>query len=188
MICFPKIVHCCDAPNMNSNSTSMILIKPGSHLPTLKEGGFFWIMIDPYYKTRCFVNQPRKKCWPRTSRRKKSFFFKVERRNFSGEISWHTSTGIQFALVEGLSHELESVVDRFIISILLGRCGTVNCHPVFKRINKTDYPRGKSDQNHVDKRILAGKRLQYEDSTSTTFVRPVRHGSGVALTSKKEWL
>ena len=32
---------------------------------------------------------------------------------------------------------------------------------------------GKSDQNHVDKRILGGKGLQYEDSTSITFVRPV---------------
>ena len=29
------------------------------------------------------------------------------------------------------------------------------------------------DQNHVDKRILGGKGLQYEDSTCTTFVRPV---------------
>ena len=40
----------------------------------------------------------------------------------------------------------------------------------------------KSDQNHVDKRILRGKGLQYEDSTSMTFVRPVRDGSGVAST------
>ena len=28
-------------------------------------------------------------------------------------------------------------------------------------------------QNHVDKKILGGKGLQYEDSTSITFVRPV---------------
>ena len=40
----------------------------------------------------------------------------------------------------------------------------------------------KSDQNHVDKRILRDKGLQYEDSTSMTFVRPVRDGSGVAST------
>ena len=32
---------------------------------------------------------------------------------------------------------------------------------------------GKPSQNHVDKRILGGKGLQYEDSTRTTFVRPV---------------
>ena len=41
---------------------------------------------------------------------------------------------------------------------------------------------GKSDQNNVDKRILGGKGLQYKDSTSITFVRPVRYGPGVALT------
>ena len=34
------------------------------------------------------------------------------------------------ALVGGLSHDLESVPDRFIMSILRGRCGTVNYHPV----------------------------------------------------------
>ena len=47
----------------------------------------------------------------------------------------HTSTGIQIAMVEGLSHKLESVADRFIISILRGRCGTVNYHPVLNLIN-----------------------------------------------------
>ena len=68
---------------------------------------------------------------------KEIFLFKVERINFSGEIScsWHTSAGIQFALVEGLGHELESVADRFIISILRGRCGTVNYHLVLNLIN-----------------------------------------------------
>ena len=85
----------------------------------------------------------------------------------------HTSAGIEFGLVEGLSHELESVADRFIMSILRGRCGAANYHPVLSLINKTDFPWGKSDQNHVDKRILGGKGLQYEDSTSITFVRPV---------------
>ena len=40
-----------------------------------------------------------------------------------------TSTGRKFALVEGLSHDLESVPDRFIMSLLHGRCGTVNYHP-----------------------------------------------------------
>ena len=54
----------------------------------------------------------------------------------------HTSAGIEFALVEGLSHELESVADRFIMSILLGRCGTVNCHLVFKRINQKRFSPG----------------------------------------------
>ena len=105
-----------------------------------------WFLLDhdrPLLYKSVLCKPTYKKWWPRTSRRKKSFFFKVERRNFSGEISWHTSTGIQFALVEGLSHELESVSDRFIMSILLGRCGTVNCHPVFKRINKkTIFPGG----------------------------------------------
>ena len=41
---------------------------------------------------------------------------------------------------------------------------------------------GEIDQNHVDKRILGGKGLQYEDSTSITLVRPVHYGTGVALT------
>ena len=40
-------------------------------------------------------------------------------------------------------------------------------------INKKAFSGGKSDQNHVDKRILGGKGLQYEESTSITFVRPV---------------
>ena len=31
----------------------------------------------------------------------------------------------------------------------------------------------KSDQDHVDKRILGGKGWQYEGSTSSTLVRPV---------------
>ena len=44
----------------------------------------------------------------------------------------HTSPGRKFALLEGLSHDLKSVPDRFIMSILRGRCGTVNYHPVFK--------------------------------------------------------
>ena len=47
----------------------------------------------------------------------------------------HTSTGRKFALVEVLSHDLESVPDRFIMSILRGRCGTVNYHPVLNLIN-----------------------------------------------------
>ena len=47
----------------------------------------------------------------------------------------HTSPGRKFALLEGLSHELKSVPDRFIMSILRGRCGTVNYHPVLNLIN-----------------------------------------------------
>ena len=42
----------------------------------------------------------------------------------------HTSTGRKFALVGGLSHDLESVPDRLIMSIMRGRCATVNYHPV----------------------------------------------------------
>ena len=34
----------------------------------------------------------------------------------------HTSPGRKFALLEGLSHDLKSVPDRFIMSILRGRC------------------------------------------------------------------
>ena len=46
-----------------------------------------------------------------------------------------TSPGRKFALLEGLSHDLKSVPDRFIMSILCGRCGTVNYHPVLNLIN-----------------------------------------------------
>ena len=47
----------------------------------------------------------------------------------------HTLPGRKFALLEGLIHDLKSVPDRFIMSILRGRCGTVNYHPVLKLIN-----------------------------------------------------
>ena len=47
----------------------------------------------------------------------------------------HTLAGRKFALLEGLIHDLKSVPDRFIMSILRGRCGTVNYHPVLKLIN-----------------------------------------------------
>ena len=47
----------------------------------------------------------------------------------------HTLPGRKFALLEGLSHDLKSVPDPFIMSILRGRCGTVNYHPVLKLIN-----------------------------------------------------
>ena len=69
----------------------------------------------------------------------------------------HTSTGRKFALVEGLSHDSEFAPDRFIMSILRGRCGTVNYHPV-SRFNKLKSFSGEEiDQNHVAKRILGGK-------------------------------
>ena len=48
----------------------------------------------------------------------------------------HTSTGRKFALDEGLSHDLESVPDPFIMSILRGRCATVNDHPVLNLITQ----------------------------------------------------
>ena len=54
---------------------------------------------------------------------------------------------------------------------LRGTCGTVNYHPALK--NQKAFPWEKSDQNHVDKRILGGKGLRYEDSTNIIFVRPV---------------
>ena len=54
--------------------------------------------------------------------------------------------------------------------------------PGFKVNKLKSFSRGKIDQNHVDKRILGGKGLQYEDSRSITFVLPVRYGTGVALT------
>ena len=47
----------------------------------------------------------------------------------------NTSPGRKFALLEGLSHDLKSVPDRFIMSILRGRCGTVNYRPVLNLIN-----------------------------------------------------
>ena len=62
---------------------------------------------------------------------------------------------------------------RIDLSILRGRCGTVKYHPVFNLKNYKALPGVKSDQNHVDKRILGGKGLQYKGSTSITFVRPV---------------
>ena len=54
------------------------------------------------------------------------------------------------------------------MSILRGRCGTVNSqHTPGLKFNKLkSFSRGEIDQNHVDKRILGGKGLQYEDSTS----------------------
>ena len=44
------------------------------------------------------------------------------------------------------------------MSILRGRCGTVNYHPVRFKFNKLKSFSGvEIDQNHVDKRILRGK-------------------------------
>ena len=62
-----------------------------------------------------------------------------------------------------LSLKLKSLPDRVFTSILRGRCGTVKLlyHPVLD-FNKL--LGGKPDQNHVCKRILGGKGLQYEDS------------------------
>ena len=85
----------------------------------------------------------------------------------------HTSAGKQSVLVEGLSHDLESVPDRFSCPFCVAGVGRSNYQPVLNLINQGGIPRAKSDQNHVDKRILGGKRLQYEDSTSITFFRPV---------------
>ena len=55
---------------------------------------------------------------------------KIQKSHISRKIA-----GRKFALLEGLIHDLKSVPDRFIMSILRGRCGTVNYHPVLKLIN-----------------------------------------------------
>ena len=54
----------------------------------------------------------------------------------------YTSAGRKFALAEGLSHDLESVPDRFLMSILHGRCGTVKLSPGFKFNKVRRYSRG----------------------------------------------
>ena len=66
----------------------------------------------------------------------------------------HFSRNIEFGLVEGLSHELESVADRFIMSILRGRCGTSNDHLVLKLINKADFPGGIFPKGHLTRIML----------------------------------
>ena len=44
-----------------------------------------------------------------------------------------------------------SVPDRIIMSILRGRCGTVNIHPVLIKFNKLkSFSRVEIDQDHVD--------------------------------------
>ena len=92
-----------------------------------------------------------------------------------------TSTGRNFALVEGLSHDLVCAGSiyhvHFAWQVWQGQYS-----PHFKFNKLKSFSRGEIDQNHVDKRILGGKGLQYEGSTSITFVRPVRYGTGVALT------
>ena len=75
-----------------------------------------------------------------------------------------------------------SIPDRFIMSIFAWRVWHGQYSPGFKFNKLKSFSRGKIDQNHVNKRILGGKGLQYEDSRSITFVLPVRYGAGVALT------
>ena len=67
-----------------------------------------------------------------------------------------------------------SVPDRFIMSILRGRCGMVNIHPVFKLNKLKSFSRREIDENHVDKRILGGKGFAVGrlNKHSITFVRP----------------
>ena len=48
------------------------------------------------------------------------------------------------------------------MSILRGRCGTVKLSPRFKVNKLKAIPGWKSDQDHVDKRILGGKGLNYK--------------------------
>ena len=84
----------------------------------------------------------------------------------------HTSTGRKIALVEGLSHDLVCAGSiyhvHFAWQVWHGQYS-----PHFKFNKLKSFSRGEIDQNHVDKRILGGEGLQYEDSTSITFVRPV---------------
>ena len=97
------------------------------------------------------------------------------------DIIVNTSGGRKFTLVEGLSHDLVYSGPiyhvHFAWQVWHGQYS-----PGFKVNKLKSFSRGKIDQNHVDKRILGGKGLQYEDSRSITFVLPVRYGTGVALT------
>ena len=60
-----------------------------------------------------------------------------------------TSTGRKFALVEGLSHDLESVPDRQVWH------GQLSPRFGFNKLKSLSG--GEIDQNHVDKRILGGR-------------------------------
>ena len=53
-----------------------------------------------------------------------------------------------------------SVPDRIIMSILRGRCGTVNIHLVSNLINSKAFPGWKLTRIMLTKRILGGKGLQ----------------------------
>ena len=84
----------------------------------------------------------------------------------------HTSAGRKFALLEGLSHGLVCTGSiyhvHFAWQVWHGQLS-----PRFKCNKLKSFSGVEIDQNHVDKRILGGQDLQYEDSTSMTFVRPV---------------
>ena len=70
----------------------------------------------------------------------------------------HTSTERKCALLEGLGVMTWSVPDRIIMSILRGRCGTVNIHAVLNLINyRKSFSRGEIDRNHVDLKDSRGK-------------------------------
>ena len=56
------------------------------------------------------------------------------------------------------------MADPSFTSILLGRCGTVKLSHGLILKHQEGIPGVKSDQNHVGKRILGGKSLQYEGS------------------------
>ena len=137
---------------------------------------------DPVWKVK--VSQSLKIAWENTcvfsSQPPLSPYYSVAR--CKAPVLSHTLAGRKFALLEGLSHDLESVPDRFIVSIFRGRCGTVKLSPRFKVIKLIAIPGWKSDQNNVDQRLLEGKGLQYEGSTSITFVRPVYYKF-----DKNEW-
>ena len=93
----------------------------------------------------------------------------------------HTSTGRKFALLEGLSHDLVRAGSTYYVHFAW-QVWHGQYSPGFKFNKLKSFSRVKIDQNHVDKRILGGKGLQYGSSTSITFVLPVRYGTGVALT------
>ena len=75
-------------------------------------------------------------------------------------------------LVEGLSHDLVYSGSLYYVHFAW-QVWHGQYSPGFKFNKLKSFSRGKIDQNHVDKRILGGKGLQYEDSRSITFVLPV---------------
>ena len=79
----------------------------------------------------------------------------------------HTSTGRKFALVECLSHDLVCAGSIYHVHFAWQVWHRQHTSGLKKKLKSLS--RGEIDKSHVDKRILGGKGLQYEDSTSITF-------------------